>query len=258
MPYASKSAPKSKKKAVMKERMEAFKEGDMALSPTKGTGIIERTPEEQMFNKLVGMKSIREASMKKEAFEGAGLVKKNEEAKKGLVEKAVKIVDSGGTGGFAMQALFNEYAKLNAGDAAPLENAILYHMQSKQMDVGQNVQGIPSTTGKSLSRFMITEGTKRNEVKTHDGYPARQNPDGSYSTEVTITVTDPRLNKGRPTNIPSLWKGKEVDEDTAVTNVLKSKKMYPSYTSVEEAIRKAEKRSEAGGAGSGSPLGRSK
>lgn len=143
------------------EERPTFKEGDMALSPTKGTGIIERTPEEQMFNKLVGMKSIREASMKKEAFEGAGLVKKNEEAKKGLVEKAVKIVDSGGTGGFAMQALFNEYAKLNAGDTAPLENAILYHMQSKQMDVGQNVQGIPSTSGKSLSRFMITEGAKR-------------------------------------------------------------------------------------------------
>ncbi len=143
------------------EERPTFREGEMALSPTKGTGIIERTDEERALNKLIGMKSVRESSMKKEAFEGAGLVKKNEEAKKGLVEKAVKIVDSGGTAGFAMQALFNEYAKLNAGDTAPLENAILYHMQSKQMDVGQNVQGIPSTSGKSLSRFMITEGAKR-------------------------------------------------------------------------------------------------
>jgi hypothetical protein len=51
-------------------------------------------------------------------------------------------------------------------------------------------------------------------AKTHDGYPARKNSDGSYSTEVSITVTNPKLNGGKPTNIPSLWEGKEVDEDT--------------------------------------------
>jgi len=86
-------------------------------------------------------------------------------------------------------------------------------------------------------------------AKTHDGYPARQNSDGSYSTEVSITVTNPKLNSGKPTNIPSLWKGKEVDEDTAVKNALDSGNKYPSFSTIPEAVKAAKERSKAGGAG---------
>ena len=88
--------------------------------------------------------------------------------------------------------------------------------------------------------------------KTHDGYPARENADGSYSTEVSITVTNPKLNNGKPTNIPSLWKGKEVDEDTAVRNALATGKSYKSFNSINEAVTAAKARSEAGGAGADS------
>ena len=83
---------------------------------------------------------------------------------------------------------------------------------------------------------------------THDGLPARQNADGSYSTEVSITVTDPRLNGGKPTNIPSLWGGKEVDQNTAVKNALASGKTYQAFGSINEAVTSAKTRSEAGGA----------
>ena len=88
--------------------------------------------------------------------------------------------------------------------------------------------------------------------KTHDGYPARENADGSYSTEVSITVTNPKLNNGKPTNIPSLWKGKEVDEDTAVRNALATGKSYKSFNSIKEAVAAAKARSKAGGAGADS------
>lgn len=84
---------------------------------------------------------------------------------------------------------------------------------------------------------------------THDGLPARQNADGSISTEVSITVTDPRLNGGRPTNIPSLWGGKEVDEDTAVRLALQSGNRYQAFGTVDEAVAAARARSQAGGAG---------
>jgi hypothetical protein len=47
------------------------------------------------------------------------------------------------------------------------------------------------------------KSTAPSNVKTHDGYPARKNADGSYSTELSITVTNPKLNGGKPTNIPS-------------------------------------------------------
>jgi hypothetical protein len=89
---------------------------------------------------------------------------------------------------------------------------------------------------------------KANGIKTHDGYPARQNADGSYSTEVSITVTNPKLNGGKPTNIPSLWYGKEVDENTAVNNVLASGKKYESFSTIPEAVKAAKEKSNAGGA----------
>ncbi len=83
---------------------------------------------------------------------------------------------------------------------------------------------------------------------THDGHPARKNTDGSFSTEVSITVMDPRLNNGRPTNIPSLWKGVEVDEDTAVQNALASGRRFTSFDSIEAAINAARARSAQKGA----------
>lgn len=90
---------------------------------------------------------------------------------------------------------------------------------------------------------------KQPTALTHDGFPARQNSDGSYSTEVSITVTNPKLNGGKPTNIPSLWGGKEVSEDEAIGRAIKSGNKYQSFGSIEEAVKAAEDRSEKGGAG---------
>ena len=95
----------------------------------------------------------------------------------------------------------------------------------------------------------LAQKNQSNKKLTHDGLPARENPDGSYSTEVSITITDPRLNNGKPTNIPSLWGGKEVDEDTAVKNALKSGKNYQSFDTIDSAVSSAKARSLAGGAG---------
>jgi hypothetical protein len=92
------------------------------------------------------------------------------------------------------------------------------------------------------------KSTVPNNAKTHDGYPARKNADGSYSTELSITVTNPKLNDGKPTNIPSLWKGKEVDENTAVENALASGKKYDSFPTIPEAVNAAKEKSKAGGA----------
>ena len=104
-------------------------------------------------------------------------------------------------------------------------------------------------TAPGASQAAAAVNTKSdNGIKTHDGYPARQNADGSYSTEVSITVTNPKLNGGKPTNIPSLWKGVEVDENTAVNNVLASGKKYESFSTIPEAVKAAKEKSNAGGA----------
>ena len=84
--------------------------------------------------------------------------------------------------------------------------------------------------------------------RTHDGYPALVNDDGSVSTEISITVTNPRLNGGKPTNIPSLWKGKVVPEDEAVKNALASGNTYQSFSTINAAVNAAKAKSAAGGA----------
>jgi hypothetical protein len=84
--------------------------------------------------------------------------------------------------------------------------------------------------------------------RTHDGYPARQNADGSVSTEVSITVTDPRINNGAPTNIPSLWEGVQRSEEESVKRAAASGKNYQAFGSIPEAVNAAKSRSAAGGA----------
>ena len=88
----------------------------------------------------------------------------------------------------------------------------------------------------------------QSELLTHDGYPAVKLENGSYMTEYSITVTDSRLNNGRPTNIPSLWERKIVDQDTAVNKAIQSKKEYKSFDTIKDAVSDSERKSNAGGA----------
>jgi len=92
------------------------------------------------------------------------------------------------------------------------------------------------------------KGGMPTNAKTHDGYPAVKNANGSYSTELSITVTNPKLNGGKPTNIPSLWKGKVVNEETAVENALASGAKYDSFSTIPEAVSAAKEKSKGGGA----------
>jgi hypothetical protein len=85
---------------------------------------------------------------------------------------------------------------------------------------------------------------------TGEGRPIISNADGSVSTERSITVTDPRLNGGRPTNIPSMYGGKEVSEDEAVRRIVAAGGKDPetgqpvqSFNSIPEAVEAAKKRS---------------
>ena len=82
-----------------------------------------------------------------------------------------------------------------------------------------------------------------------------QNPDGSITTERSLTVTDPDLNQGRATNIPSVWSGQVVPDDQAVENAVYSRRDYPSYDSIDEAEHAAQARSDALGRGEATSVG---
>lgn len=86
---------------------------------------------------------------------------------------------------------------------------------------------------------------------------------GGMSTELSITVTDPRLNGGRPTNIPSLVRGQVGVEsllrgedmtieqhDIAIQRAMErvaAGQFLPSYNSIEEAVQAARSRSDTKG-----------
>lgn len=73
------------------------------------------------------------------------------------------------------------------------------------------------------------------------------NPDGSWSSEISMTVVNPELNGGKPTNIPSLWvvNGKAYraqSEDEAAALAVRSGLSWPAFASVEIADKAASDR----------------
>lgn len=75
------------------------------------------------------------------------------------------------------------------------------------------------------------------------------NPDGSWSSEISATVTHPALNKGQPTNIPTLWlidgKPVRVSDDQAAQLAAKSGLSWPAYASTKDADAAATEREKA-------------
>jgi hypothetical protein len=92
--------------------------------------------------------------------------------------------------------------------------------------------------------------------RTKEGRKVVPNEDGSVSTEISVTVQDPRLNNGLWTNIPSMFNGRRVSDDEAVEIILRNGGKDPEtgrvlsgFQSFSEAIKAAEERSESLGRG---------
>lgn len=85
-----------------------------------------------------------------------------------------------------------------------------------------------------------------------------KNADGSVTTERSITVTDARLNGGKPTNIPTVWGGQIVSDDEAVDNAARSGRSWPAFNSIDEAVAAAKQRSNDLGTGSITSVGGAK
>lgn len=81
-------------------------------------------------------------------------------------------------------------------------------------------------SGREILSSQITGGVREGEL----GKLKREN--GGHSTEISITVSDPRLNNGKPTVIPTLVSGQK-----RVDNLLKGE--FPDQEQEEIAIRRA-------------------
>jgi len=73
--------------------------------------------------------------------------------------------------------------------------------------------------------------------------PILENPDGTFSTEESITVEEGSLNNGRPTNIPSIWDGQRLSDDEAIQRAVESGMNFESYDTVDAAVAAAQERS---------------
>ena len=109
-----------------------------------------------------------------------------------------------------------------------------------------------------MMKKMVALGTQI-VGRTSEGRPIILNPDGSYSTERTATVTHPLINGGKPTNIPTIFRGVELDPDQAAELIAKfskeKKSLQPidpetgrplqAFNSIEDAEKEAQERSAA-------------
>jgi len=91
----------------------------------------------------------------------------------------------------------------------------------------------------------MVEKRRTPSILKSTGKPIIKNPDGSISTEETITVQVQDLNKNRYTNIPTIINGKRVSEKTAIQHATQNQKnnMYPHFNSLDEAVKSAKSRS---------------
>ena len=94
--------------------------------------------------------------------------------------------------------------------------------------------------------------TERVVGRTDEGRNVYENTDGSFSSERSITVDDPRINGGKWTNIPTIFEGKEVPHEQAVARIIEAGgkdpetgRVLPGFETSEEAVAAAQERSEA-------------
>jgi len=149
---------------------------------------------------------------------------------------------------------YNAFQKENGRTWTSEESAV--YLASK----GYYDLDFPQYTKERAQQVLAPVGAAN--AKTWDGYPAYKNPDGSISTEVTITVTDPRLNNGKPTNIPTLWEGKPLAgsqaqiQESAIKKAVDYQKTsgqkWKSFDNIKSAVGYAETKSAQGGNRSGS------
>jgi tRNA1(Val) A37 N6-methylase TrmN6 len=147
-----------------------------------------------------------------------------EEIIKPLGRAALSLVP--GVAGVAAKAMLPSEAK-------PVSPPVSTPLPSPKQNVPRGTPEVPERVG-----------------RTEEGRIVYQRPGGEQFSEISRTVTRPEINEGRPTNIPSVFGGKEVDEDEAVKRVIaaggtdpETGRPLPAFNTIDEAVAAAKARS---------------
>lgn len=114
------------------------------------------------------------------------------------------------------------------------------------------------STAKPVTGFDVSTAQPLQEVEaltdtgeiTNEGRPIFENQFGESVTERTITITDPRINQGQPTNIPTVFNGQFLSDEDAILSVANAQGNDPitgmalqGFGSIDEAVENAKSRS---------------
>lgn len=98
--------------------------------------------------------------------------------------------------------------------------------QDRQAEKAENERRQQEQESKLQQQRRRQEEIKTGQ-RTKEGRKVIDLGNGEFETEKTITVTDKRLNDGRPTNIPTIFDGKHVSDEEAVEIIVKNKGVDP-------------------------------
>lgn len=70
--------------------------------------------------------------------------------------------------------------------------------------------------------------------------PRILNPDGTYSSERSITIEV----DGKYINVPTIWNGKQLSQEEAIKRAMESRIRYPRFKTLREATQAAKKRTK--------------
>lgn len=139
-------------------------------------------------------------------------------------------------------------AQLQGGSGNPTIDAIRARRAELQAEMDREKA---EREAEAAGSWSVRQGLQVGKPEAGATRPRRQNPDGSVSSELSITVPDPRT-PGSWINIPSMYGGQEVPEEDAVARITAAGYRDPetgrdiqSYGSVDEAVSAAQARSNA-------------
>lgn len=114
------------------------------------------------------------------------------------------------------------------------------------IEVRASVLTIPAELGGDAPPEQLTD---TGDV-TQEGRPVFKNQSGDFVTERSITITDPRINQGQPTNIPTVMGGRFLSEEEAISSIVNAGGKDPitgrqlqGFQSIDEAVSAAKARS---------------
>ena len=104
---------------------------------------------------------------------------------------------------------------------------------------------------RALAGGLSPVSTGGQQASTEEGRPVFKDTAGDFVTERSITVTDPRINNGMPTNIPTVFNGEILADDAAINAIVQAggvdpvtKRQLEGFGTIEEAVSSAQQRSQ--------------